>query len=92
MGRGVSLGFPLGMSAAADDPAKAAARVSAAATIGYVAFLCGPPLLGVISEHIGLLNTLFILVGLVVISGVASGAAEPIAGSTVGAGHHAERR
>ncbi|MDO9357165.1 MAG: MFS transporter, partial [Solirubrobacteraceae bacterium] len=38
-GIGASLGFPLGMSAAADDPAKAAARVSAAATIGYVAFL-----------------------------------------------------
>lgn len=90
-GAGVSLGFPLGMSAAADDPAKAAARVSAAATIGYVAFLCGPPVLGLISERIGLLNTLFILVGLVVASGIASGAAKPIAGSTVGAGHHAER-
>jgi MFS family permease len=89
-GAGVSLGFPLGMSAAADDPAKAAARVSAAATIGYVAFLCGPPILGFISEHIGLLNTLFILVGLVVLSGFASGAAKPIAGSTVGAGHRAE--
>ena len=45
-GAGVSLGFPLGMSAAADDPAKAAARVSAAATIGYISFLCGPPILG----------------------------------------------
>jgi MFS family permease len=91
-GAGVSLGFPIGMSAAADDPAKAAARVSAAATIGYIAFLCGPPILGLISERIGLLNTLFILVGLVVASGFASGAARPIAGSTVGAGHHSERR
>jgi cyanate permease len=80
------------MSAAADDPARAAARVSAAATIGYVAFLCGPPILGLISERIGLLNTLFILVGLVVASGFASGAAKPIAGSTVGAGHHGERQ
>jgi len=91
-GAGVSLGFPLGMSAAADDPAKAAARVSAAATIGYIAFLCGPPILGLISERIGLLNTLFILVGLVVASGFASGAAKPIAGSTVGAGHRSERQ
>lgn len=90
-GAGVSLGFPLGMSAAADDPSRAAARVSAAATIGYIAFLCGPPILGFISEHIGLLNTLFILVALVAVSGFASGAAKPIAGSTVGAGHHAER-
>ncbi len=86
-GAGVSLGFPLGMSAAADDPVHAAARVSAAATIGYVAFLAGPPLLGLISEHIGLLNTLYILVVLIVASGFASPAARPIAGSTVGAGH-----
>lgn len=77
-GIGASLGFPLGMSAAADDPAKAAARVSAAATIGYIAFLGGPPVLGIISEHIGLLNTLFILVALVVASGLFSGAARPL--------------
>ncbi|MAP62795.1 MAG: MFS transporter [Microbacterium sp.] len=86
-GVGASLGFPLGMSAAADDPAKAAARVSAAATIGYVAFLAGPPVLGFISDRIGLLNTLYILVALVVASGIASGAARPLPGSTVGAGH-----
>ena len=85
-GMGVSLGFPLGMSAAADDPAKAAARVSAAATIGYVAFLAGPPVLGFVSEHIGLLNTLYILVVLIVASGLASPAARPAAGSSVGAG------
>jgi MFS family permease len=77
-GAGASLGFPLGMSAAADDPAHAAARVSAAATIGYVAFLCGPPILGFISEHIGLLETLFIVVGLIVASGLFSGAARPL--------------
>ncbi|GAA3919193.1 MFS transporter [Microbacterium invictum] len=87
-GIGASLGFPLGMSAAADDPAKAAARVSAAATIGYVAFLCGPPVLGLISDHIGLLNTLYILVVLVVASGLASSAAKPLAGAKVGAGPH----
>ena len=89
-GAGVSLGFPLGMSAAADDPAKAAARVSAAATIGYVAFLAGPPVLGLIADHLGLLNTLYILVALIVASGLASSAARPIAGSQVGAGHRTE--
>lgn len=86
-GAGASLGFPLGMSAAADDPEKAAARVSATATIGYLSFLCGPPVLGFISEHIGLLNTLYIIVVLVVASGLFSSAARPIAGSQVGAGH-----
>lgn len=87
-GAGASLGFPLGMSAAADDPTKAAASVSAAATIGYVAFLCGPPVLGWISHQIGILPTLWIIVGLIVMSGFASGAAKPIAGSQVGAGRH----
>lgn len=87
-GVGASLGFPLGMSAAGDDPERAAARVSAAATIGYIAFLAGPPLLGLISEQIGLLNTLYILVALVAASGFASGAAKPLAGAQVGAGRH----
>ncbi|MDR2999053.1 MAG: MFS transporter [Microbacterium sp.] len=77
-GIGASLGFPLGMSAAADDPAKAAARVSAAATIGYIAFLGGPPVLGFIANHIGLLNTLYILVVLAALSGLFSGAARPL--------------
>lgn len=77
-GVGASLGFPLGMSAAADDPVKAAARVSAAATIGYIAFLGGPPVLGFISEHIGLLNTLYILVVLAALSGLFSAAARPL--------------
>lgn len=80
-GIGASLGFPLGMSAAADDPTKAAARVSAASTIGYIAFLGGPPILGLISDHIGLLNTLYILVVLIVASGFASGAAKPLPGT-----------
>lgn len=78
-GLGASLGFPIGMSAAADDPAKAASRVAAAATIGYIAFLCGPPILGWIGDHIGLLPTLFIVVGLIVASGLFSGAAKPLA-------------
>ncbi|MFC4138327.1 MULTISPECIES: MFS transporter [unclassified Microbacterium] len=77
-GIGASLGFPLGMSAAADDPAKAAARVSAAATIGYIAFLGGPPVLGFIANHVGLLNTLYVLVVLAVLSGLFSGAARPL--------------
>ena len=90
-GVGASLGFPLGMSAAADDPAKAAARVSAASTIGYIAFLGGPPLLGLISDSVGLLNTLFILVGLVVASGLASGAARPLPGTERTTGRGTDR-
>ena len=64
------------------------ASVSAAATIGYLAFLCGPPVLGWISHQSGLLPTLWILVALIAMSGLASGAARPVAGSKVGAGHN----
>ena len=87
-GIGTSLGFPLGMSAAGDDPERAAARVSAAATIGYIAFLAGPPLLGLVSEQIGLLNTLYVLVVLVAASGFFSQAAKPLPGTGVGGGRH----
>ncbi|MGH1526887.1 MFS transporter [Leifsonia sp. L25] len=50
-GFGVSLGFPLGMSAAADGAANPAARVSAVAIIGYCALLAGPPLIGFLGQH-----------------------------------------
>ncbi|WP_127791950.1 sugar MFS transporter [Agromyces sp. LHK192] len=69
-GIGASLGFPVGMSAAADVPdrAQAAARVSAVAMIGYTAFLVGPPLLGLIGEHLGILTALCVLLGLMVVA------------------------
>jgi len=57
-GVGVSLGFPVGMSAAADDPARANARISVISTIAYTAFLAGPPLLGLLGEHVGVLHAL----------------------------------
>lgn len=52
-GLGASLGFPLGMSAAADDERRAAARVSVVSSIGYAAFLGGPPLLGALADSLG---------------------------------------
>jgi fucose permease len=74
-GLGASLGFPVGMSAAADDPKTAAARVSAVATIGYFAFLVGPPLIGLLGQYFGLLNGLLAVLALVALAGLASGAA-----------------
>jgi len=76
-GLGASLGFPVGMSAAGDDPARAAARVSAVATIAYAAFLVGPPLIGFVGDHIGVLNALWIVVGLIVLATLAVPAARP---------------
>jgi MFS family permease len=60
-GLGASLGFPVGMSAAADDPKRAAARVSVVSTIGYTAFLAGPPVLGFIGSQVGVLNALLVV-------------------------------
>ena len=74
-GLGSALGFPVGMSAAADDPRNAAARVSAVATIGYLAFLVGPPLIGFVGEHVGLLNALLVVLTLVAVAGIVSPAA-----------------
>lgn len=70
-GLGASLGFPVGMSAAADDPLRAARRVSAVSTIGYTAFLAGPPLLGLLADHVGTLETLLVIAGLMVPAAVA---------------------
>jgi fucose permease len=74
-GLGASLGFPVGMSAAADDPKTAAARVSAVATIGYFAFLVGPPVIGFLGQRFGLLHGLLVVLVLVAVAGAASGAA-----------------
>ncbi|WP_066912487.1 MFS transporter [Millisia brevis] len=77
-GLGASLGFPVGMSAAADDPERASARMSVVATIGYTAFLAGPPLLGFLGDHIGLLRALLIVgVTAIFALGVLPAAREP---------------
>ncbi len=78
-GLGASLGFPVGMSAAADDPAKAAARVSVVSTIGYGAFLCGPPLLGLLAEHVGILHSLLAVMVMLVVSFLLSPVARKLA-------------
>jgi MFS family permease len=70
-GLGASLGFPVGMSAAADDPAKAASRVSVVSTIGYTAFLAGPPLIGFLGERFGVLHALLLVAVLLVPSAFA---------------------
>lgn len=65
-GAGASLGFPVGMSAAADDPVRAAARVSVVSTIGYAAFLAGPPLLGFVGDEVGTLKALLVVAVLLI--------------------------
>ena len=75
-GAGAAFGFPVGLSAAADDPKRAPARVSVVATIGYSAFLAGPPLIGLLAQHVGYRHALLVVIvpialGLSVVSAAA---------------------
>ncbi|MBK8458829.1 MAG: MFS transporter [Micropruina sp.] len=66
-GLGISLGFPTGISAAADDPRRAAVRVATVSTIAYFAFLVGPPALGLLGNQVGVLKALSVVSLLLVI-------------------------
>lgn len=76
-GFGAALGFPVGMSAASDEPARAAARLSVVSTIGYTAFLLGPPLLGLLADHVGYRGALLAVLVPLVASFFALPAAAP---------------
>ncbi|CAN5214378.1 MFS transporter [soil metagenome] len=62
-GVGASLGFPLGMSAAADEGSRSAARLAVVSSIGYTAFLGGPPLVGLLADHVGIRQALLVTCG-----------------------------
>ena len=78
MGLGTSLGFPVGLSSAADDPRYAAGRVSTAASIGYLAFLAGPPVIGFLADHIGVLHALSIAGVLLIAAAILCRATAPV--------------
>ncbi|QHW33831.1 MFS transporter [Paenibacillus rhizovicinus] len=79
-GLGAAFGFPVGLSAAGDDPRGVAARVSAVSTAGYLAFLVGPPLLGIIGDSVSLLRALIVVLVAVTVAGLLSQAAKPLEG------------
>lgn len=77
-GIGAALAFPMGMSAAADDPQRAAARVSVVSTLGYVSFLAGPPLLGYLGDLVGIHQALLAILAPIVVALLLAGAARPL--------------
>jgi MFS family permease len=77
-GTGASLGFPVGISAAADQPAFAAGRVSVVTSIGYCAFLGGPPLIGFIGNHFTVTHALMVVAVLLAAAGLAARASRPL--------------
>jgi len=91
-GMGAALGFPVGMSAASDDPARAAVRVSVVATIGYSAFFMGPPLIGFLAEHVGYRGALLVIAVPVVVGLVVVGVTRPLPTAAGSAGQQAGER
>jgi fucose permease len=74
---GVSMGFPLGMSTAAESGPDPAARVAVVASIGYFANLAGPPAIGVLAEPAGLLDALWLVAALFIVAFAAAGSFRP---------------
>ncbi|PPF34536.1 MFS transporter [Pseudoclavibacter sp. AY1H1] len=71
-GLGTALGFPVALSAAGASGNRPDARVAFAATLGYIAFLVGPPALGFLGEDFGLRSALIAVLALVAVAAVAS--------------------
>jgi MFS family permease len=77
-GIGASLGFPLGMSAAGDEESRSAARVSVVGSIGYTAFLGGPPLVGLLADHVTVRHAILVACAAAVVGALAAAAARPV--------------
>lgn len=77
-GVGLALGFPVGMSAGADEPAMAAPRVSVIASIGYCAFLAGPPLIGFLGDHFTVLRAVLAVAVLLAMAMMITGVIRPL--------------
>ena len=54
------------------------------ASIGYVAFLAGPPLIGLLGDHVGVLRSLTIAAGLMAVGLLVAGACRPLPGEAGG--------
>jgi MFS family permease len=80
---GVSMGFPLGMTAAAQSGPNPAARVSVVAAIGYFANLAGPPGVGFLAQSTGLLPALWLIAVLMLVAFGAAGSFAPRTGGSV---------
>ncbi len=77
-GVGVALAFPLFLSAAGEGD-ESSRRVALVATCGYMAFLVGPPLLGLLGQTIGLLGMFWVLTACLIVAAFVAGALKPSA-------------
>lgn len=78
-GVGSSLGYPLAISAAADDRSRATARVAAAAAFGTIAGLTMPQLIGFLAEGVELRKALLVVVAAAIAMFILAPSVRPLA-------------
>jgi len=61
---GISIVYPAAMSAGGEQPDRPADAIAVVASVGYGGLLLGPPLIGILAEHVGLDRALLTLVAL----------------------------
>ena len=75
-GAGVAVVFPAAMSRGGETPGRPEDGIAAVSTLGYGGFLLGPPLVGILAEHVGLgdalLSLLALAAGIVVLGAAAA--------------------
>lgn len=76
-GFGAALGFPTGMSSAADGVQGAALHVSVVGSIGYTAFLAGPPFIGMLADAVGIRPSLYVVLGALLLAMAVAGSCLP---------------
>ncbi|QQA41285.1 MFS transporter [Pelagovum pacificum] len=76
-GLGTSLGFPVAISAAGASGGNTTGRVRVVTFCGYIAFLVGPPFLGLLGELYGLRSAMLVVFGLIVMAGIVAPALRP---------------
>ncbi|MEV8517775.1 MFS transporter [Dactylosporangium sp. NPDC051484] len=77
-GIGTAFGYPVAMSAGADDPRHAAARVTVVSTVGKLASFAGPPLIGMVGDRVTVLRALLVVAALQGVAVLIAGATRPL--------------
>ena len=77
-GLGAALAVPIGISAASDEPARAAARVSVVSSFSSIASLSAPPLLGLLAQQIGVRHALLLICLAMIASASVAGTVRPV--------------
>ena len=75
---GVCLVFPAGMSAAGESPYRPADAIAVVATMGYAGIMVGPPVIGILADHVGLGRALLVLLALGAVVAALAPAARPL--------------